>query len=210
MEPLTDTRKYSQNRQFLAPGPVGSIGDVNLNVKFKHSMPDLPPRYDPEFSGQDLSNLGNNVSDGQEKSFETGGMGDASVITYGNWGGKRDFQKGNIWRYQDLRVADRRMEPIMGDTPQYLWHNKIATVYEARRTGQNFLPVPGEYAISPGEVPRGSTVPGPVDTVGDPGVIAAMGGQSVVTNPQAGGSGLYPMPGLRAGISPLGQQYFKQ
>lgn len=207
MEPLTDTRKYANNHQFLSAGPVGSVGDVNLNVRLKHSMPDLDIRYDPTFSGKNAPDYGSSVTDGQNKSFFTHGMGNR--VMNGNWGGSRDFKVSNGWKYQDLRVPDRRMEPITGNIPSYMWNNQVATVYEARRTGENFLPVPGEYRLAVGEVPRGAQFPGPVDTIGDPGVIAAMGGQSVVTNPQAGG--LFPVPsGLRAGISPLGMQSYKQ
>lgn len=208
MEPITDTRKYAPNFQRLTAGPVGSVGDVNLNVRLKHSMPDLPIRYDAVFSGPQEVYYGSNVADGYHESFTSGGIGDAPVYN-GNWGGHRDFKIANGWKYQDLRAPDTLHEPILGVMPNYSYNNKIATVFEARRTGFNFLPVPGEYQIAQGQIPRGNAVPGPVETVAEPGVLEAMNGQSVVTNPQAGG--LFPMPSAtRAGISALGRQQMQK
>lgn len=45
------------------------------------------------------------------------------------------------------------------ETPDYSWRNKLATAYNAKRTGNLFLPLPGGYNPSPGEVERGSITP---------------------------------------------------
>lgn len=47
----------------------------------------------------------------------------------------------------------------MGETPDYSWRNKLATVYNAKRTGNLFLPLPGGYVPAPGEIDRGSITP---------------------------------------------------
>jgi hypothetical protein len=58
-----------------------------------------------------------------------------------------------------MRAPDKLHEPTLGETPDYSWRNKLATVYNAKRTGNLFLPLPGGYNPSPGEVDRGSITP---------------------------------------------------
>lgn len=58
-----------------------------------------------------------------------------------------------------MREPDKRVEPILGSTPNYSYQNKLATVYEAKTRGEKFLPLPGGYIPSPGEVPRGGAFP---------------------------------------------------
>ncbi|MBF9645471.1 hypothetical protein IAI43_12105, partial [Streptococcus pseudopneumoniae] len=55
----------------------------------------------------------------------------------------RGFKTQHGLVYQDLRAPDTTLEPIMGSTGRYPWYNKIATIYEAKRTGDLFLPLPG-------------------------------------------------------------------
>jgi hypothetical protein len=141
----------------IRPGVVGSVGDVLLTPKFKHSMPDLPIRYDPYFRGNKESRLGSNVQDGTEKSFDSGGLGPRTIDS--NWGGRRKFKVRNGYIFQDMRPPDKYDEPVLGSTPQYSFLNKVATVYNAKRTGENFLPLPGEYEPKQGQVPRGGAYP---------------------------------------------------
>jgi hypothetical protein len=56
---------------------------------------------------------------------------------------------------QDLTQPDTLVEPFVSSLGDYTWRNKVATTYEARRTGENFLPLPGEYRLAPGEISRG-------------------------------------------------------
>ena len=137
----------------IRPGPVSSVGDVHLSARFKHSNPDLPIRWAPTTYGQREPFYGSNVTDGQWISYDSTG-GPAATID-SNWGGRRDFRTNYGWTFQDARAEDRRVEPIVGETPQYSWNNKIATIYEARRTGDKFLPLPGPYIINRGEIARG-------------------------------------------------------
>jgi hypothetical protein len=148
----------------IRPGPVGSVGDVNMQVRFKHSTPNMPLRFDPNNAHGAEPFHGSNVSDGFHTSFYDDG-GPAHTID-SNWGGRRDFKTSHGWIYQDVRCPDKRVEPIVGSTPQYSWHNKIATTYNARRTGELFLPLPGEYRLAPGEIPRGGSQVRPTDEVG--------------------------------------------
>lgn len=140
----------------IRPGPVGSVGDVLLQPRLKHSAPDLPLRFDPNFSHQNEVFLGSNVSDGQHRGYDGGG-GPARTDD-SNWENKK-FKTSHGWIYQDMRAPDTLHEPENTGTPQYSWHNKLATAYDAFRTGNAFLPVPGAYALHPGEVGRGGQVP---------------------------------------------------
>jgi len=54
-----------------------------------------------------------------------------------------------------LREPDKLVIPQDVATPQYSWKNKLATNYEAKRTGNMFMPLPGAYELSVGNVPRG-------------------------------------------------------
>ena len=58
-----------------------------------------------------------------------------------------------------MRAPDKLVTPYVGETPDYSWHNKLATVYEAKRTGNLFLPLPHGYIPSPGEMERGGAFP---------------------------------------------------
>jgi len=151
MEALIHEKQF-KNTRIIQPGSVGSVGDVLGSVRLKHSAPDLPLRFDPVFSGERESRIGSYVQDGMN-----GGC--PAYTKDSNWGGGRDFKTQYGWKKQDLRVEDRRFEALMGEMPRYSWNNKIATVYEAKRRGEMFLPLPGEYRLMPGEVPRGGMTP---------------------------------------------------
>lgn len=141
----------------IQPGSVGSVGDVNLTPRFKQSAPDLPMRFDPYFRGKKESRLGSNVQNGTQKSYDSRGMGPVTVDS--NWGGRRNFKISHGWVYQDMREPDKRVEPILGSTPNYSYQNRLATVYEAKTRGEKFLPLPGGYIPSPGEITRGGAFP---------------------------------------------------
>lgn len=141
----------------IRPGVVGSVGDVNLTPRFRHSAPDMPLRFDPYFAGKREIFLGSNVQNGTIASYDSGGGPSRTVDS--NWGGRRRFKVSNGWIYQDLRAPDKLTEPLMGATPDYSWHNKLATVYESKHTGDKFLPLPHGYIPSPGELTRGGAYP---------------------------------------------------
>lgn len=141
----------------IQPGSVGSVGDVNVTPRFKHSMPELPIRFDPYFRGKNAPFLGSNVQNGTQPSYDSGGMPAYTVDS--NWGGRRNFKTRHGYIYQDLRAPDKLTQPLLGETPDYSWHNKIAKVYEAKTTGNKFLPLPSGYIPSPGEITRGGAFP---------------------------------------------------
>jgi len=172
------------NYNYIAPGPVSSVGDVLLGVRLKHSMPNLPLRYDATFSKGEEPRLGSNVTDGMVGNYITNAGPPTLLDT--NWQGNRSFKIRHGWIYQDLRAVDRTMQPVVGETPDYSWLNRIATNYNARHNGERFLPAPGEYAISPGEVPRGGRTPRITATVaGD--ILIPPEASVPIGNPTIGG-----------------------
>ena len=64
---------------FIQPGKVGSVGDVVMGVRLRHSAPDTPLRYDNFFSHANMIANGANVTDGQGEGY-AGGGGPARVV----------------------------------------------------------------------------------------------------------------------------------
>ena len=163
----------------IRPGPVGSVGSVNLVPRLKSSLPgDF--RWDMSFQGKNEPQHGSNVTDGMHVGFNSGG-GPAHTID-SNWGGRRRFETSHGWRYQDMRVPDRRIEPVLGTTPRYSWYNKIASVNHAKTTGKLFAIPPGGILGGPNGVTRGGQYPRVTDVVGGdagPGVSTAQINDSV-------------------------------
>lgn len=166
---MTTISAYKRLNQWdnssIRPGPVGSIGDALGQIRFKHSFPDQGIRLDPQTRGNKQNRLGSNVSDGNYKSFSTAGRGDP-YVSNSPWTSYRGCEVSHGLIFQDVRAPDKLHEPYLGSLPQYSWQNKIATVYNAKRTGNLFLPLPGPYLLSPGEVPRGGMTPVLTDVQG--------------------------------------------
>ncbi len=156
-------KRHFLNTTTFSPGVQGSVGITNVTLRNRSSAPDLPINLDNAWSGS--VHQGSNVQDGAIVSHDSFGGPARTYDT--NWNSGRDFKTSHGWTYQDLRVPDRRFEPIMGSLGRYSWNNKIATTYEAKRTGDMFLPLPGEYKLAPGEVPRGGATPQIVGTFGN-------------------------------------------
>jgi hypothetical protein len=178
----------------IRPGVVGSVGDVLLNPRYAQSSPDMPMRFDKSFNGPKESRLGSNVQNGTIKSYDSKGGPARTYDT--NWGGRRNFKISHGYVYQDMRAPDKSVQPILGSTPDYSWHNKIATTIEAKRTGNLFLPLPHGYepvaqtrggaypiirgyAAYPGPSEITPTVVGTVDTGAHPGLRAISGRKSL-------------------------------
>ena len=137
-------------------------------------------RWEHGFQGNDEPPHGSNVTDGMHIGFSSGG-GPAKTIDT-NWGGHRRFETSHGWRYQDMRVPDRRIEPVLGTTPRYSWYNKIATVNNSKNTGKLFAIPPGGVMSGPNGVTRGGMYPRVTDVVGGdagPGVSTAQINDSV-------------------------------
>lgn len=166
------------NHDWIQPGIVGSVGDVNCQVRLKHSSPDMPIRWSKDFSGSNTL-LGSVVQDGDENSF--GGGGSGPRVYDSNWQSGRNFKTRRGWRVEDIRAPDNLVEPFVSSLGDYTWRDKIATVYEARRTGNQFLPLPGPYQLSPGEMARGGNSVRVTDIAGEVAVVG-VGGGSVMLN----------------------------
>lgn len=158
---------------YIAPGPVGSVGDVVLQPRLKRSMPNSPFEFDKAFSHVKEPYFGSNVSNGQHVGYCS--RGGPALLLDSNWNMGRGFKNRVGWYYQDLRAPDKRVEPLLGTAPEYSWHNRLATVYREKHSGDHFLPLPGPYVLSPGEAARGGRYPITTDIVG--GEMPALGGQ---------------------------------
>lgn len=143
---------HAFNHDSIRPGVVGSVGDVLGSIKLKHSTPQLPIRVEKL-----STTVGSNVQDGDIDSYTSHGA--QARVKDSNWGGRRAFKTSHGWVMQDIRDQDRLHEPFLESQPSYSWRNKIATTYRAFRTGDMFLPLPGGYNPSPGEIERGQIVP---------------------------------------------------
>lgn len=52
------------------------------------------------------------------------------------WVGNRNFKTNVGWRVEDITQPDTFVEPFVASLGDYSWRNRIATTYEARRTGK--------------------------------------------------------------------------
>ena len=150
-----DVPYYYRPLPCFTPGANASVGEVNTSVRLKQSAPDMPLRFDPYTSFMNQVKNGSNVQNGQNKSYSSGG-GPARTLD-SNWlpGGRRRYIRQG-WICQDVRAPDTEHQPINVGTPQYNWHNKVATAYDVRRTGDRFLPLPGPYILHPSQISRGA------------------------------------------------------
>jgi hypothetical protein len=155
---------------YISPGRVGSVGDTHLRVRLKQSNPEMSERFYPWTDGKYESRLGSNVQDGLEYGYDNSGLM-ARVIDE-NWNTRRTFKTSHGWMYQDMRAPDRRVEPFVGAAPQYSWLNQVATIYNAKSTGNKFMPAPGAYAPEAGAVPRGGLIPR-LNPMGDTSLITS-------------------------------------
>lgn len=141
----------------IQPGAVGSVGDVLGAVRLHQSTPQMAMRWDETFGPGADKACGSNVQDGQQVSWETG-FGFPRVVESAYMGG-RHFKTNRGYVIEDIRPADMMVEPLVSSLGDYTWRNKIATTYQALRTGKNFLPVPGPFELPEGAIPRGGNVP---------------------------------------------------
>jgi len=142
MTTLAKPKRLNQTES-IRPGMVGSVGDALVCGQLAVSTPGMPVRFDPQFA--DRVDTGSLLTPQPYVLDSAWNMGRSENTAYGII-------------QQDLRAPDKLHEPIVGSIPQYQWRNKIATVYQAKRTGNNFLPLPGPYQVSAGEMVRGGQV----------------------------------------------------
>lgn len=197
------------NYDHIQPGEQHSVGDTQGYIRLKHSFPNAPLRYDKTFTGKSKL-VGNANGDG----------GHANEFTHAKvpvnkedsaFQEERHFQTAYGFYRQDLRAPDTLHAPFMGPLPQYSWHNKIATTYAALTTGEKFLPVPGPYQQSPGEVDRGGQVPVTTSIDGGEFIDPSMPfgpPESVRVGGMIGGS--YGTPDLRANAAKTYKMFNKR
>ncbi len=158
--------------EFLSPGSVGSVGDALQQVKLKHSFPDADLRF--ALTDAEMSAGGSNVQNGSTANYEGNGI---YRCLDSNWGGNRDMKTAIGWEHQDLRAPDKRYEPAVA--PSFSSYDNLKYhIYESKRTGDKFLPLPGGYEPPPGNQSRGAA----------PVITALAGGDftpqpSVITKP---------------------------
>jgi hypothetical protein len=141
-----------KNIQTSHPGNVGSVGDVLVKSRCSVSTPAMTPRFDAYFIGH---RHGGNVQDGNSVSYDSKGGGAKTRDT--KWGGHRSFKTPYGWEHHDVQIPDKRTEPWVSSLGDYSWRNKVATVRDAKRTGNMFLPTPGGYQPEPGDLARGGS-----------------------------------------------------
>ncbi|MEG3883809.1 hypothetical protein QT971_06315 [Microcoleus sp. herbarium19] len=171
MQAIVEPKRFKRS-VLISPGLVGSVGDVLASVQLKHSTPDMALRYDSEFYGTKAPRAGSNVQDGYSYSYTSGG-GPSRTISRNLV--NESFKTIHGYTYQDLRVPDKRFEPMMGSTGRYDWYNRIGNVIDAKRTGEMFLPLPGPF--QPTSTPRGSQYPTVTNMMGDESIFTLPGSQ---------------------------------
>ncbi len=141
----------------MRPGPQGSVGDVVMMTRLKHSSMDVPMRYDSMTAHGKEPRVGSNVQDGYVNNYR----GNGGARTFYDALVNADKFNNRGFKHQDVWESDKLVVPVDVGIPSYQWKNKMAENYEAKRTGDKFLPFPGEYVLPPGQVARG---PMPVST----------------------------------------------
>ena len=188
--------KYKLNRwdkDSIRPGPVGSVGDVNVQVKLKKSSIDLPERYDPTFSGKNAPWSGSNVADGMWYGWTSGGRS-ATVVSKALPNVQTSGKTSVGWAMQNIVASDRSRSTKMTPLGRYGWDTTVGSVLKAKTTGEMFLPLPEGYQKS--GLPRGSQFPRVIaESIGSG--IALPAADVELTDPVFGDTGTIdaPVPG---------------
>ena len=178
------------DKDSIRPGPVGSVGDVNLQVKLRKSASYLPNRYDKTFSGKNEVWSGSNISDGQWTGYTSGGRG-ALTLTQ-PMPQRAGFKTPVGWLIENVVPVDRSRVAKMVPLGQYSWESNKDRIYRAKTTGEQFLPLPMGYEKGP--LPRGSQYPKIVAaSIGDG--IALPAADVLITDPVFGETGSIQKPG---------------
>lgn len=155
MDPYIEDYPYQRwSDSFIWPGPVGSVGDVNITPKLKTSCIELPRRVEKAFAGNRMCHAGTMVQDGDEMNYYHA-LGPRLIDSNWNSGRRRRIQNG--WTKVDLQQPDMLTEPFVSQLGDYSWRNKVARVFAPQPDVQP----PGEYGSS--GIPRGGVVPRIID-----------------------------------------------
>lgn len=186
----------TQSLQRIQPGSVGSVGDVLGQVRIKQSYPDAPFAWDRTFSAFGESRLGSGVQNGQDGSYMSNGMGPITIDL--GWTARKSHKTNLGWVFQDIKETDKLVVPIDYPSPRYQWNNTVAKVCKAKVTGENFLPLPGDFA--PEGLTRGTQIPRklsiseePVNELTAPSGTVSSGPRiTTINEPATGMSGSMP------------------
>lgn len=142
----------SQNNWTIRPGPVGSVGEANIQVRLRGNTPDSGIKFVKYSSGDNERKYGSMIQDGMS------GYGPRVIDRKF---GSRPQQKTSVgWRFQNIIPVDRSSTSVMASLGAYSWDNKRAQVLKAKVTGDKFLPTPGGYSVKNIEgLSRGGQVP---------------------------------------------------
>lgn len=165
MEIIT-SRINRWDKESIRPGPVGSVGDVNLQVKLKKSSNDQPDRYQKAFSGSNEVWSGSNISDGQEKGFTSGGRGAVTILA--PLPARDSFKTSVGWVIENVVPVDRSRVVQTVPLGRYDWEATQAQLYKVRPIGEQFLPLPMGYTRT--TLPRGSQYPLITETLSGQGI----------------------------------------
>lgn len=200
MEILTK-RINLHDKDSIRPGPVGSVGDVNLQVKLRKSAPDMVDRYYRMTHGKNEPEFGSNVSDGQYGGYTSGGMGAVTLTRKMPY--RTGFKSAVGWIKEDVVPTDRSRVSQMGSLGRYTWDTQAARVFKAKTTGEKFLPLPFGYSRNAleaiGEIPRGSQIP-QIRSQSEGTGIALPAAAVPITDPVFGENGSIPNPQNEDGI----------
>lgn len=187
------TRPYKRLNQWdkdsVRPGPVGTVGDVNLQVKLRKSSPDMANRYEAAFSGKNEVWSGSNISDGMWYGYTSGGRG--AITLTEPWNNRDGFKTAVGYRFQNIVATDRSRETKLTPLGRYGWDTTVGAVLKAKVSGDLFLPAPGGYR--PTGPPRGSQYPRIIET--STGAGEALPAADVpITDPTFGDTGKIELP----------------
>ena len=145
------------NNNYFQPGAVGSIGGCLISERLKHNMPDAPLRWAEGSVGRASILKGTNLQDGMKLNLSS--RGGPAVLIDSHWGGRQSTRTKTGWEFTDVRLPDKLVIPLYGDTPGYSWNNKVARTFKMNVVGKNFLPLPGGYSPAQGSILRGGNYP---------------------------------------------------
>lgn len=181
------------DKDSIRPGPVGSVGDVNLQVKLRKSANYLPNRYDETFSKENEKWSGANISDGQWYGFTSGGRG--AVTIRENWTNDPAFKTDIGYRFENIVPVDKSRIVKTVPLGNYDWDAQRARIYNAKVTGDAFLPLPMGYSKPENLLPRGSHFPRVLAESNGEGT-ALPAADVKITNPLFGDTGKIELPAI--------------
>lgn len=176
---LTNSRP--RNTLVSRPGREGPVGVVDTQPQLAKSTPSFPVRWDPTFYNN--YTLGSNIQDGDTRGYTDGGW-EARIVEDSPWlrshigHQKQEWDVGSFINNDQETWTKGSLEPFSDFT------FRVSRLYAAKMTGQMFLPLPGQFMLAPGQIPRGGNalrvtdiIPGDSNPLtGIPGLQAPLGG----------------------------------